>query len=475
MRHIAGRRQGRLWRRCSLKEVGDNHEMAKRASPIPGPGRLFADDYSSTGQRAWMEGNRGTGPAYWQDDYLGQLRFDSLLAQTLVIPDSHVFDGVFFLARGPRELKAVLGRSGLRDHQVPALEIRGREETLRDSLAALLRRPGHATLNAFVFKSISAKLRYQLAAELKRTPEAELDRALATASDVPAGVASVLETCLRRFAPAIDADAIVRPLRSGWRRWLLEAGDVEIKKWPIIKAFDIEGQARRERSIDSNMRTDAGRAALAEVLATIARGSGHRSDISELLAARRAASAGDDGVLGDLELIDVWYSRLRYRALASKHDCVCALADRPWLPAVGPGHALLREALRLDDPTHVPLPDDVLTALGDLDPRQFQEFVHSHRRVVVSWWATREVDALHALADALSEFTRQRKRGPLGLAQTLPPAGSAIGTLAGGAGGPIGGLIGLGGKAALERRRTDPERVRIRIQEAIEDRVTERR
>lgn len=439
-----------------------------------GSGRLFADDYSSTGQRAWLEGDRGTGVAYWKDDYLGQLRFDSLLARTLVIPDSHVFDGAFFLERGPRELKSALGRSGLRDHEVPAIEVRGREETLSDSLAALLRRPGHATLNAFVFKTIDSTLRHELAAQLKVTREIELDRALASAKDVPAGVASILETCLHRVDPAIDTKAIVRPLKRGWRLWLREAKHVGVKKWPLFKAFDLETQAHRERSIDGNMRTAVGRAALSDVVATMARGSGHRSDISELLVAARAAAA-DRETRGDLELIDVWYSRLRYRALAWRHDCVCALADRPWLPAVGPGHALLREALRLDDPTHVPLPDDVLTALGDLQPGQFQEFVHAQRRAIDRWWTAGEVDALHALADALTAFARERKRAALGVAQTLPPAGTLLGALAGGAGGPIGGLIGTGGKAALERRRTETERVRIRILEASEDRLSERR
>ncbi len=423
--------------------------MAKRAAVIATSGRLFADDYSSTGQRAWMEGDHGTGPEYWQDDYRGQLRFDSLLVPTLVIPDSHIFDGLFFLETGPRELEGVLGRGGLGNRDVPGIEIRGREETLRDSLATFLRRPDHPTLNAFVFKSIDSTIRHELAAELKRTPEAELDRALKRAKDEPAGVASVLEACLRRIDPTVDAKAIVRPLKRGWRRWLREASGVDVKKWPIYKEFDIQAQAQREPSIDANMRTEPGRAALAAVLATIARGSGHRSDISELLAAARARSAGDEVALGDLELIDAWYSRLRYRALASRHDCVCALADRPWLPVVGPGHALLREALRLDDPTHVALPEDVLTALGDLHSRQFQEFVYNNRRVIVRWWRTREVDALHALAEAVAGFTRQRKRAALGLAQTLPPAGAAIGTLAGGAGGALGGLIGTGGKAVL--------------------------
>jgi hypothetical protein len=128
--------------------------------------------------------------------------------------------------------------------------------------------------------------------------------------------------------------------------------------------------------------------------------------------------------------------------------------------------------LRLDDPAQVSLPDDVLTALGDLRPEQFEEFVRHQRRFLVGWWETRDVDYLHSLADALAGFTRERKRAQLGLAQTLPAAGSAIGTLAG-AGSPIGGLIGTGVKWALDRRKTDAERVRIRIQETMGHRMSE--
>src|ERR1700760_4868257 len=128
------------------------------------PDRFFADDYSSSGQEAWSNAERGTDVAYWKDDYRGQLRFDSLLSRTLVIPDSHIFDGPYFLTTGPALLESALGRSGLGEHSTPALEVRGRESTLEGSLAAMLRRPGQPNLNAFVFKSVDPALRYPLAA-----------------------------------------------------------------------------------------------------------------------------------------------------------------------------------------------------------------------------------------------------------------------------------------------------------------------
>lgn len=437
-----------------------------------GLSRLFADDYSSTGQRAWLEGARGVGADFWEDDFRGQLRFDSLLARTLVIPDSHVFDGSYFLRTTPQALVDQLGRAGLGHRAVGALEIRGRETSLEASLAGFLRRPGKPTLNAFVFKSLDASLRHRLAAELKKTSEPELDRALQVARDVPAGVAGLLKACLGRIDPALDAEAIIAPLEEGWRRWLHDGHLVEVKKWPTFRSFDIKSEITKEGSIDRNMRTELGRETMEAVRLTMD-GSEHRSDISEVLAqARGALPSEDEGVLNDLDLIDAWYSRLRYRALAARHGCTCSLTDRPWLPAVGPAQALFREALRRDEPTAVPLPEGVLTALGDLEEAQFVEFVRRHRRDLVRWWETKEVDDLHRVADGLADLGLQRDRPSVGLVQTLPAAGSAAGAALGGLGGPVGGLIGSASKAALERRRSDSERLRLRVLEAIEDRVS---
>jgi hypothetical protein len=154
---------------------------------VGGVQRLFADDYSSTGQLAWRTGRRGTGGSSWRYDYLGQLRFDSLVVPTLVIPDSHVFDGPFFLGTTPAALRSQLGHwDGTPNGGMLRFEVRGRESTLDASLAELLRRPDSETLNLFVFKSIDDETaRSGLAAQLGRTQATELDGELAR-TDNPA-------------------------------------------------------------------------------------------------------------------------------------------------------------------------------------------------------------------------------------------------------------------------------------------------
>lgn len=427
--------------------------------------RLFADDYSSSGQLAWRCGERGTGAEYWIDDYLGQLRFDSLLSPTLVIPDSHVFDGVYFLTTTPSELHANLGRAGLRDRQRPAIEIRARQATLEDSLAVLLRREDHPTLNAFRFKAIGLDRSARLAEELGRTPETELDRALSGARSVPEGVASLLERCLVRVEPDVDASGSIEPLRRGWERWLAEEEHLVVKAWPTFSDFDLVAQIGREGTIDRELRGAVALDALGSIRRLLAVGSGHRADASAILARYRAA-ADDEATLRELELVDVWYSRLRYRALAARHGCHCALADRPWLPAVGAGQALLRELIDGGAPVQVPLPDDVLTALGDLPAEDFEQLVHANRRWIVRLWTSRSVADLDAVADGIAAAPREAGVRSLGIAEGLPAAGGVMGALLGGVGGPLGVFIGTAAKGALERRENEPERIRLRVQEA---------
>src|SRR5688572_13240925 len=75
-----------------------------------GPARLFADDYSTTGQIQWRASASDPGPTLWERDFLGQLRFDTLVSATLVVPDTHIFDGPYFLSTDPSKLTKLLAR-----------------------------------------------------------------------------------------------------------------------------------------------------------------------------------------------------------------------------------------------------------------------------------------------------------------------------------------------------------------------------
>jgi hypothetical protein len=445
--------------------------------------RLFADDYSSSGQTAWKEGHRGLGSTFWDQDFLGQLRFDTLVARTLVIPDSHVLDGPYFLRCSPRALAVQLGRQS-EDGETPILpfEVRGRGTGLGDTLATLLLRKGRDTLNPFVFKTLEDDaLRPMLAAELGRTPVRELELALTRSGDVARAVAVVLRAALLRIDPAVDVDALVGPVEEGWRRWLAEERYVPVMTWPIHRVFDVASGLATEPLVREKLTTDLGREALNAVRRVVAAGSEHRADVSALLAQPRvsAAEAGDGAALTDLDLVDAWYSRGRYRALARRHNCACVLADPLALPPLSVGQELLREMMGRADARlqRVALPDGVLRRLADMDSDDFRRMVHRHRRALQRWWTGGETEGLKSVAAALGDVEITGGRPRLGVAQLLPafvaPAvGFGLGRATGdpGLGTFLGAEVGALFTASSATQPTEAERVQARILEAVIDR-----
>lgn len=446
--------------------------------------RLFADDYSSSGQTAWKQGRRGLGSASWDEDFLGQLRFDTLVARTLVIPDSHVFDGPYFLRRSPRALAVELGRHA-DDGTTPMLpfELRGRGAGLGDTLATLLLRDGRETLNPFVFKTIDDDaLRPLLAEELGRTPVRDLELSLARFDDVATAVAAVLRAALLRIDPAANVEQLVDPIEEGWRRWLTEERHVPVMTWPIHSDFDVASGLAVEPFLESKITTELGLEALREVLEIVAAGSEHRADVSALLAGPRASATetGDSATLRDLDLVDGWYSRGRYRALARRHGCACVLADRVELPPLSARQALLREIMgrgdaRLD---RVALPEGVLRRLADMESDEFRALIHRHRRALDDWWTSGKIDGLKAVAAALGDVEIVSSRPTLGVAQLLPafvtPAvGFGIGRTTGdaGLGTFLGAELGAALTASLAAQRSATERAQARVLEAMIDRT----
>jgi hypothetical protein len=128
----------------------------------------------------------------------------------------------------------------------------------------------------------------------------------------------------------------------------------------------------------------------------------------------------------------------------------------------------VRSAVELE----VQLPPEVLTRLGDLDEAQYTTFARDHHRSIAGWLLRGEVDGLRNLGDALAALPATTTRAGVGIGQTLPAFGTLAGTVASpGLGGTVGGLIGTVGKTAFDRRRSGPERIRIRVEEAIEKRL----
>src|SRR4051812_23793307 len=91
--------------------------------------RILSDDVTAGGQLRWLPQEQNDSPlsagGRWRTSYLGALRFDSLLSREIVVPDSHLLDGRFFLSEPPTTLRREIGRPlvGTQDAEVAELPL----------------------------------------------------------------------------------------------------------------------------------------------------------------------------------------------------------------------------------------------------------------------------------------------------------------------------------------------------------------
>ena len=201
----------------------------------------------------------------------------------------------------------------------------------------LLRRPGHTTLSAFSFYSVTSEVRPLLAAELGRTPASELDRALAQHGNPAGAVSAVIRAALLRPDTGFPVEDIVGPLEAGWRAWLSQARHIRLKPWLERAPFNVAAELARESGIHEVIRTAEGLGVLADARRLVGEGARH-AEVYAHLAPRRAAAVtrADEDLCTELDLIGLWYHRARHRALTSVYECDYATEDFPWLPATTP-------------------------------------------------------------------------------------------------------------------------------------------
>ncbi len=431
--------------------------------------RLFAADYSTTGQQRW----RSPDNPFWADDYRGLLRFDSLTSEKLVVPDSHVFDGPFFPAQDPHALLDALKCDGFEGPARLPLEIRARRSTLAESLADLLRRADSDRLNGFIFKTIEDEtLRRDLAWQLRLTPASVLDAALDRTGDPAEAVSCVLMECLRRLDVPERADDVIEPLWEAWAKWL------EVDSLPGLvvpwgeQRFRLADALSVDPIPEGRLSTHVGGQAQHAAEQRVRHGSSYRGDVFSDLASLRMRVADPDE-LAEVELVERWYSRGRYRAIAWQHRATCVQPAAPWR-AVTALQALWEEALGRSTSDRAEIPSDVVTTLGELTGEQYAELVYTHRRDLQNWWREGDRAALLRIADALAALvpiTPSRTKR-IGVSEIIGEAGPAGGVVAGAAvggvvGAAVGGAIGMLAKigAAAVKTPTERDLVRNRIVE----------
>lgn len=400
--------------------------------------RLFADDYTSTMQIQWRDGDRGPmssppaahgGPnPYWGRNYLGLLRFDSLISARLIIPDSHLFDGVCLLGIGADDLVTQLARpvpGSLRDgHTELPLAIRCREATLPGALNRLLVRPGSEFLNGFTFKSIpDAEAADQLAESLSERKLTDLERRQSRFQDPASAVASLLRDCLRADGFSSHADEWVEPLEAGWRRILESASSIPIETYEQGVDFSLVDMLALE-SIEGDVRrmTPDSQACYREILEVVSDGVKNRSEITRII--RSFGDGISDESSAEIRLLESWYSRGRYRAMAHQHGAafVQLANDEPFGLIQAASERFSRKSR---GQTRLELPSEVITGLADLPAEEWRTFCSKNGRDLYDWWANGELDSLRRVFEDLSGILVTERPSRTRFSLVAPPATKA--------------------------------------------------
>jgi hypothetical protein len=260
---------------------------------------------------------------------------------------------------------------------------------------------------------------------------------------------------------------------------------VPLQPWIRGAGSSVADELAHESAIDQATSTAIGQRAVSIVRTVVAAGGGH-ADVYAALAPARvdALRSGDDFAIADVDLTFVWYQRARHRALTSRYGCAYEAETFPWLGATSSSEAGFRELLRRGSTRqrHIELPEGVISGLGSLEAHEFGSLVQSNYRGLTDWWLDGVDGGLRKVTDSLTAMSGTTDRPPLGICQYLAPvigatAGVSTSQLTGNpaVGGFVGTVVGALSQGVLARRRSEPQRVRLRILNAFADRRREPR
>jgi hypothetical protein len=416
--------------------------------------RIIADSYSS------RQVSRELTRPYGADRLLGRIRFDSLLAAEIVLPDTHLFDSVFFMEEDPVTFFGKVARG--RNRQSWPIRLALRKPTFSESLAGLLVEPGKQTLKRFPFRAIGNDAeRRAISEEIAKVTTATFASAVGrhgAAGALSRLLADVSHGCSRETA------ATIATLSDGWQRWG-DYVDVE-ERMPVSQYsatnFPLLSSLQEERLPDDReLRTAAGLELCEKVQRQIIGAENtHKATLHQIMDEARDQLESEDE-LADVRELEAWYERGRYRALGHQHDARTGITldDEHPLDArtesfVSRWIAKARVAsYSPDNDGVVEAPDNMLERIASLDADHFRQLCVAHAGDLDSWWTTGSEGALRRPLRAVYRATESVPGAASAPVDMLVNAGAAA---AGAAAGPPFGVlskfVGPVTKAIQERR-----------------------
>jgi hypothetical protein len=354
---------------------------------------------------------------------LAGLRVESLLSQTIVLTDAHVFDG------GVITQLAVAGKltslQRLADEPLP-IDLRLRHP---DASRALFLMYHHENDQPKAFLPSLFTGGESISAALEQTRRPRIRRALRSKQTGNGRTVDLLR------AIGVDGDELARA-DTAWQKLLelVRAEQLPTSTWGSSERFpQLLTAAERYWPVERLRADHCLTAETSQILDTVVALGTQRSAVHTLIKGVRDSGPNEETATA-VDFILHWYDERYRRAQAFQHEADYRGSDT--------GLASHRSALEhmiiprpsaaMSDPRVLKLqvPPGLLEYLGALPLANWQFFIGSHLLDLRRWWQEGDVDALSRVFDALSREADAAVGRPVAAGQSAKVFGSLIEKLA---------------------------------------------
>lgn len=334
--------------------------------------RFYTDFYDSVNQRSWLTEYL---PGHYKVEdvhkiFLGRLRLDILLAETLILTDSQILDGAFFVQSDPINFLKLLVRS--EEESLP-IEIRSRKCELEDSFLSFVKKRNEEFLVPFSFSCIGDDT-------LRREIQKCLEE---TKSDRVNSWEDILEIIKHNFPGCEGLDI----LDNGLNQWF------EAQNNPLLsgKILEWDNKSPLERCLNTSeiielMDTEVGREEAEWVMDNQA-----RSLIDRRLT-RRIVEEVNGPVKDDLQKLKSAYNYAYNLSIALQHRC------RTFESVSGSNKNRLAGLQVIDNETdrvaEFNSSTNIVLGLGEMPIDQFQCLFKENKNNFYEWWNTSNPESL---------------------------------------------------------------------------------
>lgn len=355
--------------------------------------RFFSDFYDSVFQRSYW--NLIDNDSLSRFRYLGKLRLDAILSHTIVLTDSQVLDGAFFLHQksGPSFIMNNLSRS---ESLNPVIEVRARASRIEDSLLMLVKKPENLTIRPFSFSGIRDIIQ-----------RAEVSKLLA---HTPYDKVNSWKDILNIFKIAEVEKANIDLLYDSWSKWIefQNKGIITIIKWETERGFPREFYAGTVEDFTEPFQTEEVKTFATWLHSHLKKRSTIDARIEQL-----RHTLESDKAKRELRILESRYHRIYNQAASWQHRCgsfesststLIEMLDVKTDESESESQDNTEKGKKLDFSVGINGVDRFfLYKLGTMPVGKYEELFWTHSDNISNWWYHRDTNSLRRVIESVTK------------------------------------------------------------------------